>query len=61
MTLQPSSKRIVYLDLLKVIAIFLVLANHCIDNVNPAERAEPWYNLWGSFITPLVALVYRSL
>lgn len=49
MTLQPSSKRVVYLDLLKVIAIFLVLANHCIDNVNPAERAEPWYNLWGSF------------
>ena len=49
MTLQPSSKRIVYLDLLKVIAIFLVLANHCIDNVNPAERAEPWYNIWGSF------------
>lgn len=49
MTLKQKNKRIAYLDLLKVIAIFLVLANHCVDNVTPAERAEPWYNLWGSF------------
>ena len=55
-----TSKRIVYLDLLKVIGIFLMIANHCVDNVTPLERAEPWYNLWGSvynsFTRPAVPL-----
>ena len=53
MNKYSTSKRIVYLDLLKVIGIFLMVANHCVDNVTPLERAEPWYNLWGS--------VYNSL
>ena len=55
-----STQRIVYLDLLKVIAIFLMVANHCVDNVTPMERAEPWYNLWGSvynsFTRPAIPL-----
>ena len=55
-----KSKRIVYLDLLKVIGIFLMVANHCVDNVTPMERAEPWYNLWGSvynsFTRPAIPL-----
>ena len=55
-----TSKRIVYLDLLKMIGIFLMIANHCVDNVTPLERAEPWYNLWGSvynsFTRPAVPL-----
>lgn len=55
-----STKRIIFLDLLKVIAIFLVIANHCVDNVTPAERSEPWYNMWGSiynsFTRPAVPL-----
>ena len=53
-------KRIIYLDLLKVIGIFLMIANHCVDNVTPMERAEPWYNLWGSvynsFTRPAIPL-----
>lgn len=55
-----AKNRIVYLDLLKVIAIFLMVANHCVDNVTPLERAEPWYNLWGSiynsFTRPAIPL-----
>ena len=55
-----KSKRIVYLDFLKVIAIFLMVANHCVDNVTPLERAQPWYNLWGSvynsFTRPAIPL-----
>ena len=55
-----SKKRIIYLDLLKVIGIFLMIANHCVDNVTPMERAEPWYNLWGSvynsFTRPAIPL-----
>lgn len=57
---ESTRKRIVYLDLLKVIGIFLMVANHCVDNVTPMERAEPWYNLWGSvynsFTRPAIPL-----
>ena len=55
-----AKQRIIYLDFLKVIAIFLMVANHCVDNVTPAERALPWYNLWGSvynsFTRPAIPL-----
>ena len=55
-----TKQRIIYLDFLKVIAIFLMVANHCVDNVTPAERALPWYNLWGSvynsFTRPAIPL-----
>ena len=58
--MDSSKKRSVYLDLLKVIGIFLMVANHCVDNVTPMERAEPWYNLWGSvynsFTRPAIPL-----
>ena len=60
MTLTSPKQRIVYLDLIKVIAIFLMVANHSVDNVTPMERAEPWYNLWGSiynsFTRPAIPL-----
>lgn len=55
-----AKQRIIYLDFLKVIAIFLMVASHCVDNVTPAERALPWYNLWGSvynsFTCPAIPL-----
>lgn len=63
-----AKQRIIYLDFLKVIAIFLMVANHCVDNVTPAERALPWYNLWGSVYNsftrpaiPLFMMVTRIL
>lgn len=48
-TLKTTKERIVWLDLLKLIAIFMMIAVHCTDNVTPAQRSEPWYNIWGSF------------
>lgn len=48
MTCSKQNSRIVWMDLLKGIAIFMMIAVHCTDNVTPAERSEPWYNLWGS-------------
>ena len=58
--MEIAKQRIMYLDFLKVIAIFLMVANHCVDNVTPAERALPWYNLWGSvynsFTRPAIPL-----
>lgn len=32
----------------------MMLAVHCTDNVTPAERSEPWYNLWGSLYGSLL-------
>lgn len=49
-----EEKRIVWLDIVKFIAIFMMIAVHCTDNVTPAERSEPWYNLWGSFYGSLM-------
>lgn len=48
-TTQFKSQRIEWIDILKFIAIFMMIAVHCTDNVTPAERSEPWYNMWGSF------------
>lgn len=49
LSVEKEGKRIVWLDFVKFIAIFMMIAVHCTDNVTPAERSEPWYNLWGSF------------
>ncbi|MDO5570961.1 MAG: acyltransferase [Bacteroidales bacterium] len=60
MQTKISVNRNIFLDFLKVLAIFLVVANHCVDNVTPIERAEPWYNMWGSiynsFTRPAIPL-----
>ena len=42
-----------WLDLLKLIAIFMMVAGHCGDFVPQAERASDWYQVWGT--------VYNSL
>ena len=55
-------KRIVWLDLLKLIAIFMVICIHCSDpfNVSAEARSNPDYNFWGSiygsFLRPCVPL-----
>lgn len=55
-----NQDRKVWIDLVKVIAIFMMIAVHCTDNVTPAERSEAWYNLWGSvygsFMRPAIPL-----
>ena len=47
--LKKDNKRIIWLDFVKFIAISMMIAVHCTDNVTPTERSEAWYNLWGSF------------
>lgn len=58
--MEKVNRRILWLDLIKVIAVFMMIAVHCTDNVTPAERFEPWYNLWGSlygsFMRPAIPL-----
>lgn len=48
-SIERDNKRIIWLDFVKFIAISMMIAVHCTDNVTPTERSEAWYNLWGSF------------
>jgi surface polysaccharide O-acyltransferase-like enzyme len=56
------SKRIVWVDVLKFFAIFMVICIHCSDpfNVSPEARSNPQFNFWGSiygsFLRPCVPL-----
>lgn len=57
-----ASGRIVWADLLRWAAIFMVICIHCSDpfNVSPEARSNPEYNFWGSlygaFLRPCVPL-----
>lgn len=57
-----TQNRIVWVDLLRFIAILMVIAIHCSDpfNVSPEARSNPDFNFWGSiygsFLRPCVPL-----
>jgi surface polysaccharide O-acyltransferase-like enzyme len=57
-----QKERIVWVDVLRFIAIFLVICVHCSDpfNVSSEARSNPEYNFWGSiygsFLRPCVPL-----
>ena len=60
--MTEKTTRIVWADVLRLIAIFMVISIHCADpfNVSPEARSNPEYNLWGSiygaFLRPCVPL-----
>lgn len=51
-TVQTTTARphIVWLDVLRLVAILMVIAIHCTDpfNASPESRANPEFNFWGS-------------
>jgi len=55
-------ERIVWADVLRFVAMFMVIAVHCTDpfNISPAARLNPDYNFWGtiygSILRPCVPL-----
>lgn len=57
-----NEKRIVWADVLRLVAIFMVVCSHCADpfNVSPEARSNPEFNFWGSlygtFLRPCVPL-----
>lgn len=57
-----QDSRIVWLDVLRLVAIFMVICCHCADpfNVSPEARSNPEFNFWGSiygsFLRPCVPL-----
>lgn len=60
--LSNQSNRFVWVDILRFIAIFMVICIHCSDpfNVSPEARLNPEFNFWGSiygsFLRPCVPL-----
>lgn len=60
--MSENTNRIVWADVLRLIAILMVIGIHCSDpfNVSPEARSNPEYNLWGSiygaFLRPCVPL-----
>ena len=61
-TVSTQKPRIVWLDVLRLIAILLVIACHCTDplNASPEARSNPdisfWGAVYGSFLRPCVPL-----
>lgn len=59
---QNPSGRIVWLDVLRLLAVFMVVCIHSADpfNVTPEARSNPEFNFWGSiygsFLRPCVPL-----
>ena len=57
-----KQERIVWADVLRFIAMFMVISVHCTDpfNISPAARLNPQYNFWGtiygSVLRPCVPL-----
>ena len=51
-----SSNRIVWVDVLRFFAIFMVICIHCSDpfNVSPEARSNPEFNFWGSLYGSLL-------
>ncbi len=49
-----QNQRLEWVDAIKLVAIFMLLACHCTDNVTPAQRSEDWYVLWGSLFGSLL-------
>ena len=49
-TTTAARAHIVWLDVLRLVAILMVIAIHCTDpfNASPESRADPEFNFWGS-------------
>jgi len=58
----PGNERVVWADVLRFVAMFMVIGVHCTDpfNISPAARLNPDYNFWGtiygSLLRPCVPL-----
>lgn len=47
---NATDNRLVWLDVVRVVAMMMVIGVHCVDpfNVSPIARANPDYNFWGA-------------
>ena len=53
MTIQPQ-KRIIWLDVLRLVALLMVIAGHSVDMYNATPQDNPMNGFWGAFIGSLM-------
>ena len=53
MTIQPQ-KRIIWLDVLRLVALLMVIAGHSVDMYNATPQDDPMNGFWGAFIGSLM-------
>ena len=53
MTIQ-SQKRIIWLDVLRLVALLMVIAGHSVDMYNATPQDDPMNGFWGAFIGSLM-------
>ena len=53
MTIQPL-KRIIWLDVLRLVALLMVIAGHSVDMYNATPQDDPMNGFWGAFIGSLM-------
>ena len=51
---NQNSNRIVWVDLLRLIAMIMVITAHCTDMYNARPQADPMAGFWGAFISSLM-------
>ena len=53
-TIKDNSNRIVWLDLVRLIALLMVIAAHCVDIYNATPQEDSNNAFWGAFIGSLM-------
>lgn len=52
--MQENSQRIYWVDLLRLMAMLMVIAAHCVDIYNATPQNDPMNGFWGAFIGSLM-------
>lgn len=54
MTSNSKSQRLYWVDMLRLIAMLMVIAAHCVDIYNATPQQDPMNSFWGAFIGSLM-------
>lgn len=54
MTTNSNTQRLYWVDLLRLVAMLMVIAAHCVDIYNATPQDDPMNSFWGAFIGSLM-------
>ncbi len=54
MTTNSNTQRLYWVDLLRLVAMLMVIAAHCVDIYNATPQNDPMNSFWGAFIGSLM-------
>lgn len=52
--MQENRQRLYWVDLLRLVAMLMVIAAHCVDIYNATPQSDPMNSFWGAFIGSLM-------